>query len=114
MLRFSLIEIAVKLIPARAALHIIFLVVVSVFEITKVILALLSPKRVFFFLLLAIDEVVHLGTPTLPKLHIPHCKILRIYLRSFLGALLSFVAVFVVRIRIPLITVVLSATRSFV
>lgn len=80
-LGFSLIEVTVKLVPARTALYVIFLVVVSVFEVAEVVLALLCPKRVFFFLFLATDQVVHLGAPTLAELHVPDCQMLRIYLR---------------------------------
>jgi hypothetical protein len=73
-----LVKIAVELIAARTALNVVFLVVVAVVEVAEILLALLCPEGVFLFLLLAVDEVVHLRASSLPKLHIANGEIFRL------------------------------------
>ena len=70
-----MVEIAVELIAAGAAFDVVFLVVIAVVEVAEVLLSLLCPEGVFLFLLLAVDEVVHLGASSLSKLHIANGQI---------------------------------------
>jgi hypothetical protein len=82
MLRLSLVEIAVELVPPRAALDVVLLVVIAIIQIPEVIITHICPKGILFFFFLAIDQIVHLGPPLLPKLHIPYCQIFRLDFRN--------------------------------
>lgn len=70
MFGLSLVEIAIELVPSRAALHIILLIIITIIKIAEVLVALLCPKRVLFLLLFAIDEIGHLGPSPFSKLHV--------------------------------------------
>jgi hypothetical protein len=82
MLRLSLVEIAVELVPPRATLDVVLFVVIAVIQISEVIITHVCPKGILFFLLLATDQIVHLGPSLLPKLHVPYRQILRLDFRN--------------------------------
>lgn len=70
MLRLSLVEITIELVPSRTTLYIILLIIITIIEITEVLVALLCPKRILFLLLFAIDEIGHLSASPFSKLHV--------------------------------------------
>jgi hypothetical protein len=110
-LGLSLIEVTVKLIPARTALNIILLVIIAVIQISEVLLSLLCPEGVLLFLFLPVYQVVHLGSSPLSELHISDRHILRFELwgRFGVGFLLvtafgtGFIGVLVVEGRVVIL-----------
>jgi hypothetical protein len=91
MLWFCLIKIAVELVSSWAALHVILLIVIAVVEVSEVVLSLLSPEWIFFFLFLPTDQVIHFRASPLSELHVSHCQVLHWYFFAFLFAFLLIV-----------------------
>ena len=91
MLWLSLIKITIKLISSWTTLNIIFLVVVTIFKITKIVLTLSSPKGILLFLFFPTDQIIHFCPPSISKLHISHSQIFRINLRCWWFLFIIFV-----------------------
>jgi hypothetical protein len=70
MLRLSLVEIAIELVPPRTTFYIILLIIITIIKIAEVLVTLLCPKRVFLLLLFSIDEIGHLSASPFSKLHV--------------------------------------------
>lgn len=68
----SLAKIAVKLIPSRAALLII-LVSLLILKISKKILPLILPKRIFLLFFFSVHKIIHFRTSSFSEAHLLYC-----------------------------------------
>ncbi len=102
---FGLSKITVELISSGAALLIIFVFLFLILEVSKIILSLILPERIFFFVFFPVHKVIHFGASSFSETHLLYgvvfgrqwlwwrllVAVVLIRIRVFILALLGFI-----------------------